>query len=188
MKKHLAKIENHLHSLDAAAQAALAECSEVKQFKKGEHLLQAGEICRGSYWIQQGVARKYYLREGKEITTELFFETDLAVSLQSYTLQQSSDEYIQAIEDVTVSITYFSRFQKAKELHASLLQLDLMLTEYYAMWLEQRLWQFHSLDATQRYALLLAEQPHFVRQIPLTYLASYLGVSLETLSRIRAKV
>jgi hypothetical protein len=63
-----------------------------------------------------------------------------------------------------------------------------MLTEYYAMWLEERLFRFHSLDATARYQLLLKEQPHFVQHIPLTYLASYLGVSLETLSRIRAEI
>jgi hypothetical protein len=63
-----------------------------------------------------------------------------------------------------------------------------MMTEYYALWLEERLFQFHTLDATERYKLLLEKQPHFVQQIPLTYLASYLGVSLETLSRIRAKI
>jgi hypothetical protein len=62
------------------------------------------------------------------------------------------------------------------------------MTEYYALWLEHRLFQFHTMDATERYALLLKDQPHFVQQIPLTYLASYLGVSLETLSRIRAKI
>jgi hypothetical protein len=87
-----------------------------------------------------------------------------------------------------MSVTNYQAFQKIKKQHTSLLELDLMLTEYYAMWLEERLFQFHSLDATQRYQLLLSEQPHFIQQIPLTYLASYLGISLETLSRIRAKV
>jgi CRP-like cAMP-binding protein len=188
MKEYLTKIENHLHALDENTRAALTEVNSIKKYKKGSYLLQQGEVCKNSFLIQQGVARKFYLTEGKEITTELFFENDIAVSLQSYSLQQPSHEFVQAIENSTVSVTNYQAFQKIKKQHTSLLELDLMLTEYYAMWLEERLFQFHSLDATQRYQLLLSEQPHFIQQIPLTYLASYLGISLETLSRIRAKV
>jgi hypothetical protein len=134
------------------------------------------------------LARKFYLSEVKEINTELFFENDLAVSLQSYTLQQPNHEFIQAIENSTVSVTNYKTFQEIEKQYTGLLELDLILTEYYVMWLEERLFLFHSLDATQRYQLLLKEQPHFIQQIPLTYLASYLGISQETLSRIRAKI
>jgi CRP-like cAMP-binding protein len=188
MKEYLIKIESQLHALDEKAKAALTEVTSIKEYKKGSYLLQQGEVCKNSFLIQEGVARKFYLNEGKEITTELFFKDDLAVSLQSYTLQQPSHEFIQAIENVTASVTNYHQFQKAKHQHKGLLELDLRLTEYYAMWLEERLFLFHSLDATQRYQLLLKEQPHFIQQIPLTYLASYLGISLETLSRIRAKI
>lgn len=188
MKEYLSKIEKHISSLETKAKDALASIISVKEFKKGDYLLKQDEVCKSSYHILNGVARKFYLSEGKEITTELFFEDDLAVSLQSYTLQQPSHEFIQAIENVTASVTNYQQFQKAKDENRGLLELDLMMTEYYSMWLEQRLFQFHSLDATQRYQLLLSEQPHFIQQIPLTYLASYLGISLETLSRIRAKI
>lgn len=68
------------------------------------------------------------------------------------------------------------------------MELDLMITEYHAMWLEERLFQFHSMDATQRYLLLLQDHPEFIRDIQLTHIASYLGVSLETVSRIRARI
>ena len=63
-----------------------------------------------------------------------------------------------------------------------------MMTEYYAMWLEQRLFDFHTLDAAARYQKLLQKQPHIIKNIPLTIVASYLGISLETLSRIRARI
>lgn len=104
------------------------------------------------------------------------------------TLQQPSLEYIQAIEPLTASVTNYQAFQQLKQQHKDLVELDLMMTEYYALWLEERLFQFHSMDATQRYQWLLDKQAHFVQQIRLTYLASYLGISLETLSRIRAKI
>ncbi|MFM9837321.1 MAG: Crp/Fnr family transcriptional regulator [Cyclobacteriaceae bacterium] len=188
MKEYLTKIESQLNGLDEKAKEALSSVTHIKKYKKGDYLLQQGEVCKNSFLIQQGVARKFYLTEEKEITTELFFENDIAVSLQSYTSQQPSHEFVQAIENVTVSVTNYQAFQKIKKQHTSLLELDLMLTEYYAMWLEERLFLFHSMDATQRYQLLLSEQPHFIQQIPLTYLASYLGISLETLSRIRAKI
>lgn len=188
MVEYFHKIERHIDSLGQSAQEALT-CSMAKRsYTKGDYLLQHGEVCKSSFLIEKGVARKYYLNEGKEITTELFFENDLAVSLQSYTLQKPSHEFIQAIEPVTASVTNYQKFQEIKSQHNTLLELDLMLTEYYAMWLEERLFRFHSLDATARYQLLLKEQPHFVHHIPLTYIASYLGVSLETLSRIRAKI
>ncbi|MFN5432021.1 MAG: Crp/Fnr family transcriptional regulator [Cyclobacteriaceae bacterium] len=185
---HLTKIQHHLASLDQSTREALDDATQFKSYKKNEYLLLAGEVCKSGFQIVSGVARKFYLNDGKEITTELFFADDIAVSLESYTGQKPSREYIQALEPLSASITYYQTFQELKQQHKSLLELDLMMTEYYALWLEERLFQFHTLDATERYKLLLEKQPHFVQQIPLTYLASYLGVSLETLSRIRAKI
>jgi CRP-like cAMP-binding protein len=187
-EKQLKKIQQHLQSLDEKSSKLLDQTIELRLYKRNEYLLRAGDVCKSSFQLIEGLARKFYLNDGKEITTEFYFADDLAVSLSSYTLQQPSLEYIQAIEPLTASVTNYQAFQQLKHQHKDLLELDLMMTEYYALWLEERLFQFHSMDATQRYQLLLKEQPHFVQHIPLTYLASYLGVSLETLSRIRAKI
>jgi CRP-like cAMP-binding protein len=187
MNNHLARIESFVLNLEASVQQAMEKASITRSFKKGEYLLREGEICRHSFQITKGIVRKYYLNEGKEFTTDLFFAEDLALSLTSYVCQQPSHEFIQAVEDTKAICTSFEVFQNLKKEHTVLVQLDLLLTEYHALWLEQRLWEFYSLNATQRYEKLLKEQPHFVQQLPLTYLASYLGISLETLSRIRAK-
>jgi CRP-like cAMP-binding protein len=188
MNEHLARIELFLQTLNPSIQHTLEKASSTRLFKKGEYLLREGEICRYSFQITKGIVRKYYLNEGKEITTDLFFAEDLALSLKSYVYQQPGHEFIQAVDTTEVVITSFEAFQQLKKQYAELVQLDLLLTEYHALWLEQRLWEFHSLNATQRYEKLLKEQPHFIQQIPLTYLASYLGISLETLSRIRSKM
>lgn len=188
MHEYLKRIEAHINSLDSSTQKVLADSMTTRVYKRGDYLLRQGEVGKKSFVIVNGIARKYYLNNGKEITTELFFKDDVAVSLQSYALQKPSEEFIQAIEDVTANVMDYQKFQAIKIQHRGLLELDLLMTEYYAMWLEQRLFQFHSLDATQRYQQLLQSQPHFIQQVPLTYLASYLGISLETLSRIRAKI
>jgi CRP-like cAMP-binding protein len=166
MTSYLDKINNYIKSLDNETLNELQSISSDKKYKKGDLLLRQNEICGKSYLLISGIARKYYLNDGKEITTELYFENDLAVSFDSYTLQQPSREFIEALTDVTVSITHYQAFQDAKTKYPKLLTLDLMLAEYYGMWVENRLFQ----------------------AIPLTVIASYLGISLETLSRIRAKI
>jgi len=188
MTSYIDKINNYIKLLDNDTLAALQRISSEKSCKKGDLLLRQNEICGKSYLLISGIARKYYLNEGKEITTELYFENDLAVSFDSYTLQQPSREFIEALSDVTVSITHYQAFQEAKAKYPKLLTLDLMLAEYYGMWVENRLFQFHTLTATERYLEILNKSPHIVQAIPLTIIASYLGISLETLSRIRSKV
>jgi CRP-like cAMP-binding protein len=187
MNSPLNKINDFIAKLDPDTLTALSTISVEKTFKKGDFLLRQGEVCKKSYWIEKGIARKYYLNDGKEITTELYFENDIAISFDSYSLQKPSREFIQALTDITVSQTDFLAFQTAKQQFPKLATLDLMMTEYYAMWLEDRLFQFHTMDARSRYQMLIEDHPHIVKNIPLTFIASYLGISLETLSRIRAK-
>lgn len=188
MTSHLNKINEFINCLDSQSGQALNNISEIKTCRKGEFLLKQDQICRKSFFIEKGICRKYYLNDGKEITTELLFENDIAISFDSYTLQKPSREIIQAITDINVSVTDYTQFQKAKMNFPKLVELDLLMTEYYTVWLENRLFQFHTLNATQRYELLLKDQPHYIQNIPLTYIASYIGISLETLSRIRAKI
>lgn len=176
-----------MHRLGEAEAAALQDISITKKLKKGEYLLRQGKVCRNSYTVKEGIARKYYLGDGKEITTELFFENDIAVVFDSYCTQQPGREFIQAVTDTVVSQISHDAFREVKKTFPQLAELDLLLTEYYAMWLEERLFHFHTLTAPERYHLLLKEHPHALRHIPLTIIASYLGISPETLSRIRAK-
>jgi CRP-like cAMP-binding protein len=188
MKAYLAKIHAFIASLPGETVAALDKVGTVKRFKKGEYLLKAGETCRFIFFIDAGIARKYYVLHDKEIVTEFYFADDIAISFTSYTLQQPADEYIQVLEDSEVTIIEYTLFQQFKKLHPALVVLDLMLTEYHAMWLEERLSQLRSLNATERYRKLLYEHPQIIQKIQLTYIASYLGVSLETVSRIRARI
>ncbi len=187
MTAQLDKINDFIKKLDKETLTVLENISSDRNIKKGDFLLKQDEICRKSYTIISGIARKYYLNDGKEITTEIYFDNDIAMSFDSYSLQKPSREFIQAITDMTISETDFKAFQTAKLQFPKLVTLDLLMTEYYAMWLENRLFEFHTLDATQRYRLLCKNHPQITQNIPLTYIASYLGISLETLSRIRAK-
>ena len=188
MKTYLIKINSFIEQLDHKTLSALNDISKQKTYKKGDFLLRQDEVCRTSFGLEAGILRKFYLNDGKEITTELLFADNIAISFESYTMQTPSKEFIQALTDTAVSQIDFTAFQNAKTNFPKLLELDLFMTEYYAMWLENRMFEFHTLDATQRYLLLMKEEPRIIQYVPVTYIASYLGISLETLSRIRAKI
>lgn len=187
MTPYLERINQWIAGQDEEIRDALEEVSVVKTYPKGSYLLKEGQVSGKSYHIINGVARKYYDKEEKEITTEFFFPGDLALSFDSYTLQQPGHENIECLTALTVSVTGYAAFESAKRKYPALLQLELLLTELYASWLEERLFELRTCDATQRYHKLLEKAPHILQQVQLTHIASYLGISLETLSRIRAR-
>jgi hypothetical protein len=188
MQLHIDKIKKLIENFDDATLKALTAISYAKTFSKGTFLLKAENICTKSYWVESGILRKYYIHNEKEVTTEFYFKDDLAISFDSYTLQKTSREYIQALTDVTVKATDYNSFQIQKAKHRQLEELDFLMTEYYALWLEEKVFELHTQNATQRYQTLLTKSPHIIQQVQLTQIASYLNISLETLSRIRASI
>ena len=188
MKVYIDKIKSLIDNFDDTTIKALNEISCSKTYSKGDYLLKSDSICNKSYWVESGILRKFYIHNDKEVTTEFYFKDDLAISFDSYTLQKPSREFIQALTDVTVNVTDYNSFQFQKTKHQQLQELDFLMTEYYALWLEEKVFELHTQNATQRYQTLLAKSPHIIQQVQLTQIASYLNISLETLSRIRANI
>ena len=185
-ERQLARLTAFLPTLDPACVADLTAASTPRLVGRADFLLRQGEVCRYSFTIESGIVRKFYLKEGLEITTEFGFAGDLLVSFESYAHQVPSTEFIQALTDCTVQRLSHGDFQRLKTQHPALLELDLLLTEYYAIQLEERLNHLQFRSARERYDWLMTRQPQLIQQIPVTHLASYLGITLETLSRIRA--
>ncbi|KAA2217222.1 Crp/Fnr family transcriptional regulator [Maribacter flavus] len=159
-----------------------------KKFTKGSCLLKPGQICTSHILVKKGIARKFYKHNDKEITTEIYFHDDVAVSLDSYIMRKPADVYIEALTELEVTIIDYSRFLDVKTKYAEVMMLDKIFIEYYAVWFEQRLKEFQTMDASQRYLNLLEKEPKIIQQLSVTIIASYLNVSLETLSRIRSKI
>ncbi len=187
MLSYIERINNLIRAFNPELKTAFEQITKIRTYAKGEFLLKQGQICRKSFLLITGVAHKYYQYEGKIISTELYFKDDLALAFHSYTLQEPSKETIKAITEVVVSELAYDDFQILKLKYPAVVVLDLMITEYYAVWLENRLFQFYTQTARSRYLQILEKSPHILQYIPLTILAAYLGISLETLSRIRAK-
>ncbi len=188
MNPYIKRIKDLSNHLDPQVLAELEGGFVDKKFRKGSYLLRPGQICTSHLLIKEGVARKFYTHNFREITTEIYFHDDVAVSLDSYIMRKPADVYVEALTELEVTIIDYSRFHEVKNKYAEVMMLDKMFIEYYAVWFEQRLKEFQTMDASERYLDLLEKAPRIVRMLPVTIIASYLNVSLETLSRIRSKI
>jgi CRP-like cAMP-binding protein len=185
---HYTKLDQLLLSMDDATRSAIEQITREQHFAKGELLLREGQVSRRSFQLTTGIARRFSVHEGQVKTTEFYFADDLAISFSSYVLQIPSRESIECLTPVSARVVEYEAFEKAKQAHPRLVELDLHLTELYAIWQEERLWEFRTLSAQQRYEKLMKQAPELLQQVQLTHIASYLGLSLETLSRIRARL
>lgn len=154
---------------------------------KQEMLLQEGRICRNLYFVERGAIRGYYTTDEKEVTHWFGFENDFVTSFHSFITQQPAVENIQLIEGSVLwaigkdTLTgLLNRFPDVERL------LRIAYENYYIR-LEERYVNSHFKTAAERYDDLLMRQPHIIERVPLGQIAAYLGISAETLSRVRGK-
>ncbi len=176
------------HILSPEAQTAVQNCFKQIILSKNELLLEEGKICRHLYFLEQGALRGFYNLDGKEITYWFAFEGDFVTSFHSFTTQEPAVENIQllegsilwAISKETLS-DLFNRFHEIERL------VRIAYEKYYIR-LEERFVNAQFKTAAERYEQLMLQTPHILERVPLGQIASYLGISQETLSRIRSRL
>jgi CRP-like cAMP-binding protein len=182
---------NHIktyHSVSAEAQSALEQCFEQVILSQGEYLLTEGKTCRHLYFLESGAVRGFYNLEGKEITYWFGFENDFVASFHSFTTGQPAVDNIQLLEgSILWSINKDSLTKLLNQYH-DIERLVRIAYEKYYIRLEERFVNSQFKTATERYENLLKENPHILERVPLTHVATYLGISQETLSRIRGRL
>ncbi len=168
---------------------AIAMHSRICTIKKGEQLLDMGRVCKSIYFIVSGGLRIYTMEtDGSQSTSWLLFENDLAIAVHSFFAQQPSFEGIEALEDsVSVALSY-EHLQMLYQQYETFNKVGRVLTEQYYMRSELKAHQLRTLSAKQRYLNLLRAQPQVLQRVPLKYIASFLGITQSTLSRVRKEV
>lgn len=165
----------------------------LSQFKKeniakNDIILREGKTCKKLYFLEKGLGRSFYInKEGKEITQWFFGNGKFMTSFESLFQEKPSLYFIEVLEDATVySISknkidlLFDKYPKMERLGrlATTEMLSKVVTKLNAI-------QFQK--AKDRYKYMLNEYPNIANRIPLGHIASYLGMTQETLSRIRNK-
>lgn len=179
-------IQNAIPKITELLKGELGDYLKVINIKKGDYLLKPGQICDSYYFVEEGILRSFYLKEEKEIISTFTFPNDIVTIFKSTVRHEPSNEYIQAITDCSVLQIKVSVYEQLKSKNPDLQEIENIFFVAYTLWLEERLFslQFHS--AQERYKFLCDNYKIYINNIPLTYIASYLGITIETLSRIRA--
>jgi CRP/FNR family transcriptional regulator, anaerobic regulatory protein len=158
---------------------------EFKNAKKGEVLTQIGEVEQYLYFVVQGMMRLYFYRDEKEISLDFFFAEDFTGSLSSFLTRQPSTLSLEALAPVSLVRIKYDDLQSLYTEGVKFERMVRLFTEELFMKISDKNIELLSLSATERYEKLLHAQPKYVQEIPLKYLASYLNITPESLSRIR---
>jgi CRP-like cAMP-binding protein len=186
MQALLFHIKQVYHLSDEALQA-LSESLKRVQYKKNEILLSEGAICRTMYFLEKGCIRGFYLLDGKEVTHWFAFENDFVSSFSSFITETRSVENIQILEDSVLWGISRDSLYRLYDTFPAIERLGRVACEKYYIRLEERYVNSQFKTATELYKQLLDSNPTFLQRISLGHIASFLGISQETLSRIRSK-
>ena len=177
---------NSIYPLSESAIEYLIENLKEIEIAKRKFILRKGSICYNIYFVKKGLLRCFYVRNDKEINSWFMKESDVIFSVESFLNQTPSYENIQVLED---AILYYIEYDELQYLYNHCLEFNFIgrvLTEKYYKLSEQRLYSLRMQKASERYEFILNHFPQIILRIPSKYIASYLGITEETLSRIRA--
>ena len=181
--------------LSMISPVSLALQDTFKRFLRDEEhpkkhvLLREGQVARRIYLIRQGFARAYYHDpDGGEHTSWFMAPGDLMISVHSFFTQQPSHETIELTEHSALQSMTWQQLQTVYAEHPEFNLFGRKMTEKYYILAEERAIMLRCKRPIERYELLLRTHPRILQQATLTQIASYLGIKLETLSRLRASI
>lgn len=163
---------------------AIWNLGKEHNIKKNEHLLREGQRAEQLYFVKSGLIRVYYLRESKEITDWFGTPGTYLTSIAGFYRNTSSEHYIQALEDSIVQVIPRHMIERECLTHSDIEKAYRDIIIQHLLRLQERITALQFYTAKERYELLLEKNPVVVVKAPRTHIASYLGISLETLSRV----
>jgi CRP-like cAMP-binding protein len=181
-----------LNSIATIPQAELEEGLSFFSFiklRKGEFFVEQGKVCQQIAYIEKGAMRVYYLNhKAEEITSCFCTENSLTTSYKSFILREPSVLNIQAIEETQLIVIGFDDLQKLYARSSAWQTIGRSITEQEYLAMEKYASVLNCESAKEKYLRLLKEQPGVILKAKVEHIASYLGVTRRTLSRIRKEV
>lgn len=159
---------------------------EFQSYQKNEILLNKEQICRYIRYVTKGALYTYYLNaDGIEAINGIAIENNFCTALPSYITQTSSSEFIKALEDTNVLAISHKNFSMMIDKHPVFNELYKIILEEYQLFVNWRMESFMNLSAKDRLLLLNNKFPKLQHRLPNKVMAAYLGITPETLSRIK---
>lgn len=158
------------------------------QVAKDHLLLREHSVSDYIYFIQKGIARIYYYKNNKEITEWIAMDEQFFLSITSFFQRTPSHLIIQTVEVSEVYGIHYNDFMALADRHHDIERLLRKMVTGSLILSQKRMDSIQFETAFQRYEQLLQSSPGIIQRVPLSYIASFLGVTLETLSRIRSQI
>lgn len=191
MRKEVKNFKKYLTSIVPMDDDTFNLCLDflkIEEIKKGDYFITEGKICKRIAFINEGLFRIYYFKDGIEINTCFCKENSITSSFESFVNITPSKEFIQAIENSTLVAISIDNLSKLYELSSKWQSVSRLLTEKECLRLSNRATSLSFETAKEKYKNLLTYHPEIIQRVSIQDIASYLGVSRETLSRIRSKI
>lgn len=166
----------------------LMQASRSRILSKREMLMEIGAVEHEVWFVRNGYVRFFYTNPaGDEVTSDFVFAPGFVTAFRSFILQEPSSVGIQAMENMELIGWNRDELYALYDRYPFIERVGRMMAEQVFLSLDKHLSAFLKQSPQQRYLWLLKEYPEFIRHIPLVYLASWLGITPETLSRIRRR-
>lgn len=185
--KLLEQISKYI-KLDALTEEFFRNETQTLTFPKGEILSHQNSYNRNVYYMEQGLARTYYFEKGKDITTNFYSEGKSFASIDTIFGQVSSIYNIETLEESTITYCDYQKLEELCSVSLTSANFSRFILGNLMTQMSKRISSLQHMTAKEKYTQLLEENPNIILRAPLGMIASYLGISQETLSRIRSEI
>ncbi|MCI3936087.1 Crp/Fnr family transcriptional regulator [Chryseobacterium aahli] len=188
----MSNMTNYLARVLEVPAERLSLCSiqyETKKVSKGEFLLQYGEVCRNTFFVEKGLLRMFSIdKNGKEHIIQFAPENWLIGDRSSLYFSEKSNYYIEAVEDSEVSVLQRDFFNKLLEEFPNSIEKNDLVLQKHVKSLQDRINSLLGETAEERYLKFIKMYPDLLLRVPQWMVASYLGITPESLSRVRKEL
>jgi CRP-like cAMP-binding protein len=188
MTEGILKIVKSIVRINKAEEDAFLDILEVKKLKKNELLLREGQVCDFIIFLHTGCLRYFHTKDGEDITGQFFIENDWYTDFGSFIRSKPSAQSIQALEN---SVCLLIRKRKLEQLYIDFPVFERwgrIMIEYGALGLYDASRASTLLAPEERYLAFIKNQPTISQRVAQNYIASYLGLKPQSLSRIRKRL
>ncbi|MEN7548152.1 Crp/Fnr family transcriptional regulator [Rapidithrix thailandica] len=182
------QILDKIHPINSSSKLKLIENFDEISFPKNHIIIHSNKVEKKIYFIKKGIARTFSNTDDNEVTIAFGEEGDTIISLKSYILNQSGYENIELLEDCELYKISAANLQSLFSTDIDIANWGRKFAEQELIKAEQRFISNQLGTATERYIELLKEHPTLIQRVPLGLIASYLGITQVSLSRIRANI
>ena len=179
---------NSIQSLGKELELILLGSFKIEEVKKGKILLHEKDICKNLWFLCDGLLRSYHNIGEKEITSRIMYTGHIVISPGSFFTQTPATESIEALAVCVVAKLSFNNLQDIYKRFPQFNYHTRLITEQYFYKQEQRLYMLRKHDAAAKYNFFLDNYADYLKDIPQKYIASFLNIAPETLSRTRNKL